>query len=110
MKYYNLAKENLANAMILLENELGMSVPECDKTAINSNHPLNSLILLACLMSSNQEVRTPAGTPPLSHLKYDILGLGKFLLFFHINNFSHLYIIINIGKILNIIVIDIMVE
>ena len=37
MKYSHFAKEDLANAMLLLEDELCMSVPECQKTATNSN-------------------------------------------------------------------------
>ena len=41
MKYSHFAKEDLANAMILLEDELGMSVPECDKSATNNTPTLN---------------------------------------------------------------------
>ena len=37
MKYSHFTKEDLANAMILLEDELCMSVPECHKSATNSN-------------------------------------------------------------------------
>ena len=68
------------------------------------------IILTNGLLISRFGVRVPAGAPLLSHLKSEILGLGKFIFFFHINNFLHLNIIINIGKILNIVVINIMVE
>ena len=37
MKYSHFAKEDLANAMLLLEDELCMSVPECHKNDTNSN-------------------------------------------------------------------------
>ena len=36
MKYSHFAKEDLANAMLLLEDELCMSVPECQKSDKNS--------------------------------------------------------------------------
>jgi hypothetical protein len=35
MKYSHFAPKDLANAMLLLEDELCMSVPECNKTATN---------------------------------------------------------------------------
>ena len=41
LKYSHFAKEDLANAMLLLEDELGMSIPECNKSATNSNPTLN---------------------------------------------------------------------
>ncbi len=41
MKYSHFAKENLANAIILLENELSMSVPEFDKSATNNTSTIN---------------------------------------------------------------------
>ena len=37
LKYSHFAKEDLANAMLLLEDELCMSVPECHKNDTNSN-------------------------------------------------------------------------
>ena len=36
LKYAHFAKEDLANAMLLLEDELCMSVPECENNANNS--------------------------------------------------------------------------
>ena len=47
MKYAHFAKEDLANAMILLEDELEMTTPECNKSATNNTPTLNKLILLA---------------------------------------------------------------
>ena len=41
LKYSHFAKEDLANAMLLLEDELCMSVPECNKSATNFNPTLN---------------------------------------------------------------------
>ena len=41
MKYSHFAKEDLANAMLLLEDELCMSVPECEYNANNSTLPPN---------------------------------------------------------------------
>ncbi len=41
MKYSHFAPKDLANAMLLLEDELCMSVPECNKTATNINPTLN---------------------------------------------------------------------
>ena len=41
MKYAHFAKEDLANAMILLEDELCMSVPECENNANNITPTLN---------------------------------------------------------------------
>ena len=35
LKYSHFAPEDLANAMILLEDELCMSIPECNKSATN---------------------------------------------------------------------------
>ena len=37
MKYAHFAKEDLANAMLLLEDELGMTVTECHENATNNN-------------------------------------------------------------------------
>ncbi len=54
MKYSHFAKEDLANAMLLLEDELCMSVPECEYNANNSTLTPNKLILLVCLVISNQ--------------------------------------------------------
>ena len=40
MKYSNFAKKDLANAMILLENEICMSAPKDDKMMTNPiSHP-----------------------------------------------------------------------
>ena len=41
LKYSHFAPKDLANAMILLEDELCMSVPECQKSDRNSNPTLN---------------------------------------------------------------------
>ena len=41
MKYSHFAKEDLANAMLLLEDELGMSVTGCNKNATNIITTLN---------------------------------------------------------------------
>jgi hypothetical protein len=41
LKYSHFAPEDLANAMLLLEDELCMSVPECQKSDRNSNPTLN---------------------------------------------------------------------
>ena len=41
MKYAHFAKEDLANAMILLEDELEMTTPECNKSATNNTPTLN---------------------------------------------------------------------
>mgnify|MGYP003146812631 CR=1 FL=1 len=41
MKYAHFAKEDLANAMLLLEDELGMTVTECHKNATNNTPTLN---------------------------------------------------------------------
>jgi integrase len=41
MKYAHFAKEDLANAMLLLEDELGMTVTECNKSATNNTLTLN---------------------------------------------------------------------
>jgi len=41
LKYAHFAKEDLANAMLLLEDELCMSAPECENNANNSTLPLN---------------------------------------------------------------------
>ena len=41
MKYADFAKEDLANAMLLLEDELGMTVTECNKSATNNTPTLN---------------------------------------------------------------------
>ena len=41
LKYSHFAKEDLANAMLLLEDELCMSVPKCQNSDNNFNHTLN---------------------------------------------------------------------
>ena len=41
MKYAHFAKEDLANAMLLLEDELGMTVTEFNKSATNNTLTLN---------------------------------------------------------------------
>ena len=41
MKYAHFAKEDLANAMILLEDELEMTVTECHENATNNTPALN---------------------------------------------------------------------
>ena len=41
MKYSHFAKEVLANAMLLLEDELGMTVTECHENATNNTPTLN---------------------------------------------------------------------
>ena len=41
MKYSHFAPEDLANAMLLLEDELCMSVPECENNADNNLPDLN---------------------------------------------------------------------
>ena len=41
MKYSHFAPEDLANAMLLLEDEFCMSVPECHKSAANFNSTPN---------------------------------------------------------------------
>ena len=41
MKYAHFAKEDLANAMILLEDELEMTTPECNKSVTNNTPTLN---------------------------------------------------------------------
>ncbi len=41
LKYSHFAKEDLANAMLLLEDELCMSVPECQNSDNNFNPTLN---------------------------------------------------------------------
>ena len=41
MKYAHFAKEDLANAMLLLEDELGMTVTECHENATNNTPTLN---------------------------------------------------------------------
>ena len=41
MKYSHFAKEDLANAMLLLEDELCMSVPECQNSDKNDTRVYN---------------------------------------------------------------------
>jgi len=41
LKYSHFAPEDLANAMILLENELCMAAPKDDKMMTNNSHILN---------------------------------------------------------------------
>ena len=41
LKYSHFAPEDLANAMVLLEDELCMSAPECNKSATVNSHILN---------------------------------------------------------------------
>ena len=41
LKYAHFAKEDLANAMLLLEDELCMSAPKDDKMVTNINYTLN---------------------------------------------------------------------
>ncbi len=41
LKYAHFAKEDLANAMLLLENELCMTIPECENNANNNLPTLN---------------------------------------------------------------------
>ena len=41
LKYSHFAKEDIATAMLLLEDELCMSVPECQKSVKNFNPTLN---------------------------------------------------------------------
>ena len=54
MKYSHFAKEDLANAMLLLEDELCMSVTESNKSATNITTTYNYLILLSSLLIRSQ--------------------------------------------------------